>query len=978
MRNKKSVFLLLILIIASLCLLMVSCGDDDTEGSTPTVAPTATPAPRVEDYTITVKTEGGMPLSNVDVYIYTDSTLEELVAFERTDENGMLTFSDAIDENAVAILKNTVKGYVVNDAYPIKDNETTITLSTKLLEGSIDGVTLGKGDIVYDLTLTDSDNKTHKISDILKEKKAVILNFWYIQCAPCSMEFPMIESAYKEYSDSVEVLAINIVDGTASDIAKYKEDNGLTFPMGRGDSAWKTLFNINSYPKTIVIDRYGMISMAFEGYELDDEVFKGIFAYYSSDSYVQKIVDKVDDIVTVEVEAGTEQNPYEFGGEMEYSIDVPAGGHIYCNFYKVSGMITTVTGESFELVYNGDTLKPENGAVTLQVFSSDTFTPVLLEFKNTSAAQKKYVVKFANEEGTTANPYDLILGEFSTSLPEGKDQGVYYSYVADKEGFFTIVCKTSTAGVSYDYVLYNLTSYVYKTLSSDGVVDSNTGLTTLTIPVKVGDTLQLTISALPDDGNKYPACDFVSLTSFVECDVDDDIIEVPDIVEYEIKITDEDGKAVKGVKISFKTSESTESLTTGSDGIATIECEEGEYTFRITVPDGYVADSKTYELDEDKTSITIKIKKVVIEKVDKEYTVALKDAAGKAITDASIKVMKGSSTVYTGNVNSNGVVKFTLEAGDYTVVPTVSGSNLLYNTGSSCTLSASKTSTTIVFAPKASTQTEELYVGNAVKLSIGSVFVELSDEMTYFVFEPVASGIYNISLTNTDASFHYMGASLHFIFDMTSSTDMSNNSFTLTVKENNLGAIYIIAAQGDKGGVIAINRIGAAPTDITDIDYIIYEPAKNPPKYTLPSGANLAYVDITGKTDDYKLVFNDNDGYYHIGTADGPVALVSLGENTPYISYAKMIETSPARAFFYDKDGNFVKKEDYTDCLMKYVESMDPTKEVYPLDADLMYIITNHMNQTGWCNPDEPMFLFVEKENVNLEIAWMFLICYIK
>ena len=79
----------------------------------------------------------------------------------------MLTFSDAIDDNAVVVLKNTVKGYVVDDVYPIKDNETTITLSTKLPEGSIDGVTLGKGDIVYDLTLTDSDNKTHKISDIL-------------------------------------------------------------------------------------------------------------------------------------------------------------------------------------------------------------------------------------------------------------------------------------------------------------------------------------------------------------------------------------------------------------------------------------------------------------------------------------------------------------------------------------------------------------------------------------------------------------------------------------------------------------------------------------------------------------------------------------------------------------------------------------------------------------------------------------------
>ena len=71
---------------------------------------------------------------------------------------------------------------------------------------------------------------------------------------------------------------------------------------------------------------------------------------------------------------------------------------------------------------------------------------------------------------------------------------------------------------------------------------------------------------------------------------------------------------------------------------------------------------------------------------------------------------------------------------------------------------------------------------------------------------------------------------------------------------------------------------------------------------------------------------------------------------------------------------HFVKKEDYTDILTKYFENMDESLKIYPLTKDLIYIIQNGCK--NWWTPDSadkmPAF-----DGCNVEIAWMFALCYV-
>lgn len=152
------------------------------------------------------------------------------------------------------------------------------------------------GDYMGDYTVTDVNGNMHTFSEILKEKKVIILNFWFVNCGPCKMEFPYLQKAYDSYSADVAVIAINPVDNKASSIVKYAKQNDLTIPMVVGDEAWATAFDLQGYPTTVVIDRYGSVAFMHMGSITEDGVFEKIFEFFSADDYKQTTLKNISDI----------------------------------------------------------------------------------------------------------------------------------------------------------------------------------------------------------------------------------------------------------------------------------------------------------------------------------------------------------------------------------------------------------------------------------------------------------------------------------------------------------------------------------------------------------------------------------------------------------------------------------------------------------------------------------------------------------
>ena len=184
-----------------------------------------------------------------------------------------------------------------NNSETGKNTETQKEEALQLLsESELDGVTFKRGDVFADMSVTATDGTTYKISELLKEKKAVVLNFWFINCGPCRMEFPYMQEAYNTYKDDLEILAVNPTEDTSEKIADYKNQMELVFPMAKIGEEWIQRMQLEGYPTTVVIDRYGKISFMHVGMITNVEDFNKIFEFFTADDYEHTVIRNISDI----------------------------------------------------------------------------------------------------------------------------------------------------------------------------------------------------------------------------------------------------------------------------------------------------------------------------------------------------------------------------------------------------------------------------------------------------------------------------------------------------------------------------------------------------------------------------------------------------------------------------------------------------------------------------------------------------------
>ncbi len=250
-----------------------------------------------KNYTVEVKTEGGMPLEDIKVKVYKDKKLDDILWIAETDAEGKISFEAESSDKYTAVLEQVPSGYKAEKSYTLNGENAEVKVKPQMEKSdSLDDITYSPGDVIRDFSVTDVSGKNYQISDILKEKKAVVLNFWFLNCGPCKMEFPYLQKAYEKYSKDIEVLAINPVDGTENTISDFAKDSGLSFPMIKGESEWESCMKLSAYPTTVIIDRFGSIVMIHKGYIAEDGVFEKIFGYFVSDDYTQGIIRNISDI----------------------------------------------------------------------------------------------------------------------------------------------------------------------------------------------------------------------------------------------------------------------------------------------------------------------------------------------------------------------------------------------------------------------------------------------------------------------------------------------------------------------------------------------------------------------------------------------------------------------------------------------------------------------------------------------------------
>lgn len=258
-----------------------------------------------EKYVVNVLSEGGLKLEGVKVAAKRNGT----VIKRGISQKGKIEFGVDLGEYDLVVDEESLpQGYYLPENASYKTSATsrdavTIRIPSKVIDASAPTSSYAVGNIMRDFTFTDCYGARYTLSKLLETKKAVVLNFFYTDCAPCRSEFPYVQQAYQNIGNTdIELLAISpTTKDTDESVKTFKEKNNLTFPMGVDRLGLTDVFQ-RGYPTTVVIDRYGLIAYRTAGSEPKLSFWTGLFAKYTDLNYVQDVAEAGSGDVGTEIE----------------------------------------------------------------------------------------------------------------------------------------------------------------------------------------------------------------------------------------------------------------------------------------------------------------------------------------------------------------------------------------------------------------------------------------------------------------------------------------------------------------------------------------------------------------------------------------------------------------------------------------------------------------------------------------------------
>ncbi len=384
---------------------------------------------------------------------------------------------------------------------------------------------------------------------------------------------------------------------------------------------------------------------------------------------------------------------------------------------------------------------------------------------------------------------------------------------------------------------------------------------------------------------------------------------------------------------------------------------------------------------------------------DVVYKVTVKDVLGTPCSSGVIvRFLKNGESVTMQPCNEQGEVSKSLPAGDYTVELGFTDGEENYHYEVKNALSADVAETEVILSKKITAEPDELFASNgkydAYAVTVGCTYVKLDKEnRSYFLFAPTEAGMYEFSVSGNDktAIGHY--GTPHYVQE-NSIVEVKDNKFSVSVNASMIGSgesgtsVFVIGVDLLEGGenncILTIVRTGDPERTIEDEPWTIYEKTVELSQYTLPENGEIKEFDLTASSDTYSIVYNENDGFYHLDSEDGPLVLVRLAEDCEYIAcFETILDRSGVMKYFFNENGEFEKKESYSECLLEYIEFVDEAEGVYPLTEDLKYIIQQRGEYVGWWNPESASYLFKDGNgnkltDINNDIAWLLMCCYVE
>lgn len=367
------------------------------------------------------------------------------------------------------------------------------------------------------------------------------------------------------------------------------------------------------------------------------------------------------------------------------------------------------------------------------------------------------------------------------------------------------------------------------------------------------------------------------------------------------------------------------------------------------------------------------------------YTVCVIGSDGTPRQGAVVCFMKGEEQVVMVATAADGVASAELAPGTYGVVI----DNILGEKYSAegCTLTPDVTSLTVrlygvptageniyAYSEKAGDHISYL----AYKIAEGSYTVWLKeDDMTYYLFTASRGGTFRISV-NADlpVSIGYYGSTSFVLTE--SAADEVDNAITVDVYDDMVyNYAFVIGVKAEDTALteceLTVEYLSERETTEDDLPWMDLMPDRELAQYTKGEGA-VHHFDMEG--DVVTLVYSEADGYYHVGSADGPAVLINLDNDTAYLdALTTVCSNMRLGVYVYGEDGKLISKDSYNELIWAYHAVSDGG--YYPLDDTLLNMLKAVGDYMGWYDASSPMYLFGGKV-LTVENAYLFACVYLQ
>lgn len=272
------------------------------------------------------------------------------------------------------------------------------------------------GDVIEDFSVTTPDGQVITLSDLLKTHKAVLINFWFINCGWCDYEFPFLQQAYEEIGDEVAVLALTPYD-KSEDIAAYQAEKGLTFPMAEDTANLSSLFGCTGYPTTVMIDRYGVYCFFESGAMPSASAFLRLMKPFAADDYTESLVNFV-------IPVAQPESPMPASDEIAAALNV-TGNIIYAAVDNTWPWYLSEDGYA----YSSNSGEHSTSAVLSATVQANAGDVLAFDYRVSSLENDDYFVFYLGE-----TPVKVFSGEkgwqtYAFAFPENGTHTVNFSFM---------------------------------------------------------------------------------------------------------------------------------------------------------------------------------------------------------------------------------------------------------------------------------------------------------------------------------------------------------------------------------------------------------------------------------------------------------------------------------------------------------------------------------------------------------------------